>query len=140
MIPKHFFFLRRKVPMMNSRKTFLRQCGFGLVESLIAVAILGSTVFMLLGSLTTGSLSIGILYEETISENIGRMQMEYTKSLAFHTAPYSYQPVTEIPDDYSVTATASPITGRDSNIQKITVVVYRNGKRIHTLEGYKVNR
>jgi len=140
MMPKSFLFIKVKMTVKRYLMTIGKQKGFGLVESLIAVAILGSTVFMLLGSLSTGSLSVGILYEETISENIGRMQMEYTKSLAFHSAPYVYQPVTEIPDDYSVTATASSITGRDTNIQKITVEVYRNGERTHTLEGYKVNR
>lgn len=140
MMPKNVFCLTVKMIFKRLCLNNRNQHGFGLVESLIAVAILGSTVFMLLGSLSTGSLSVGIIQEQTISENIGRMQMEYTKSLVFHPAPYSYQAVTDIPDDYSVTATASSIAGRDTNIQKITVVVYRNGARTYTLEGYKVNR
>ena len=117
-----------------------RQAGFGLVESLIAVAVLGTTVFMLIGSLTTGALSIGIVQEDIIADNIGRTQMEYTKSLTYHIAPHSYPAVTVIHNGYSVTAEASAIPGKDTNIQKITVTVYHGGERACVLEGFKVNR
>lgn len=117
-----------------------RQAGFGLVESLVAVAILGTTVFMLLGSLSTGSISVGILQERTTAENLARSQLEYTMSLPYLPAPYSYQIVDYVPSGYSVTAESSAVSGRDINIQKITVTVYREGKRLYSIEGFKVNR
>lgn len=132
---------------VNIRKIFSRclagfkkQGGFGLVESLVAVAILGTTVFMLLGSLSTGSVSVGILQQEITAENIGRAQLEYTRSLPYVPAPSSYQIVDYVPSGYSVTAESSAVSGRDNNIQKITVTVYREGRRMYTIEGFKVNR
>lgn len=117
-----------------------KQAGFGLVESLIAVAVLGTTVFMLVGSLTTGALSIGVVQEDIIAENIGRTQMEYTRSLVYQVAPHSYQTAPVTHNGYSATAEASAIAGKDNNIQKITVTVYHEGKRACVLEGFKVNR
>lgn len=116
------------------------QSGFSLVESLIAVAILGSTVFMLLGGLNSGTIALGIQQQGIIAENLGRSQLEYTKGLPYQTAPHIYTQITEVPSDYSITAEASVIPGKDENIQKILITVYRNEKSVYTLEGYKVNR
>jgi prepilin-type N-terminal cleavage/methylation domain-containing protein len=117
-----------------------KQHGFGLVESLVALAILGSTVYMLVGSLTSGAISVDVIQEDTIAENIGRTQMEYTMSLDYVSAPHFYETTDIDNNEFSVTAEASPVSGRDSNIQKITVTVYRNGRRVYVLEGFKVNR
>ena len=119
---------------------FGEQDGFGLAESLVAVAILGTVVVMLIGGLTTGSITININQEDIIAENLGRTQMEYTKSLPYNTAPYTYQSITDVPDGYSVTAEASSISDRDNNIQRITVTVNYRNKRAYVLEGFKVNR
>ena len=116
------------------------QDGFGLVESLVAVTILGTTVFMLLGSLSTGSISVGILQEEVTAESLGRAQLEYTRSLPYVVAPSSYQIVDYVPSGYSVTAESSGVSGRDNNIQKITVEVFHERRRLYTIEGFKVNR
>lgn len=120
--------------------TIQKQAGFGLVESLLAVAILGSTVFMLLGGLSTGAISVGILQEDIVAENLGRTQLEYTKSLPFNTAPYSYDSVEIVPEGYSVTAEATPIGSKDNNIQRLIITVYHGDKSVYILEGFKVNR
>ncbi|HEY95146.1 MAG TPA: hypothetical protein G4O15_09450 [Dehalococcoidia bacterium] len=117
-----------------------KQAGFGLVESLLAVAILGSTVFMLLSGLSTGAISVGILQEDIVAENLGRTQLEYTKSLPFNTAPFSYESVEVVPEGYSVTAEATAISSRDDDIQRLIITVYRGEKSVYILEGFKVNR
>jgi type II secretory pathway pseudopilin PulG len=118
----------------------IKQAGFGLVESLLAVAILGSTAFMLLTGLSTGAISVGILQEDILAENLGRAQLEYTQSLPFNSAPFSYNPVGIIPEGYTVTAEAIPISSRDENIQRLIITVYHGAKTVYSLEGFKVNR
>ena len=117
-----------------------KQAGFGLVESLLAVAILGSAVYMLLGGLSTGAISIGILQEDVIAENLGRTQLEYTKSLPFRTAPFSYASIEEIPEGYTITANATLISSRDDNIQRLIITVFHGNKSVYILEGFKVDR
>ncbi len=139
-MPKRFSRILSNKVLNRYRMASGKQRGFGLVESLIAVAILGSAVFMLLNGLTTGYVSVGIVKENTFAENLGRTQLEYTKSLPYSTAPYSYQSVDEIPAGYSVTAEASAISGKDDSIQKITITVYHGSKQVYTIESFKVNR
>ncbi|OGN86831.1 MAG: hypothetical protein A2158_08020 [Chloroflexi bacterium RBG_13_46_14] len=131
---------KQKKPGKRYHLTMIKQAGFGLVESLLAVAILGSTVFMLLGGLSTGAISVGILQEDIVAENLGRTQLEYTKCLPFHTAPYSYDSVEIVPEGYSVTANAVPVSARDDNIQRVIITVYRGDKSVYILEGFKVKR
>ena len=121
---------------LNVRK----QAGFGLVESLLAVAIMGSTVFMLLGGLSTGAISVGILQEDIVAENLGRTQFEYSKGLPFNAAPSSYESVEVVPEGYSVTVEAIPVSSRNNYIQRLIITVYRGDKLVYILEGFKVNR
>ena len=139
-MPKNDITEKQKGHTKRYRFTMIKQAGFGLVESLLAVAILGSTVFMLLGGLSTGAISVGILQEDIVAENLGRTQLEYTKSLPFNDAPFSYQSVESVPEGYSVTTEATPISSRDANIQRLIITVYRRDKSVYILEGFKVNR
>lgn len=129
-----------KIKAKKNRSTRIRQTGFGLVESLLAVAILGSTAFMLLSGLSTGAISVGILQEDILAENLGRAQLEYTQSLPYNTAPFSYDPVEVIPEGYTVTAEAIPVSSRDENIQRLIITVYHSTNLVYSLEGFKVNR
>ena len=139
-MPKNDITVEQKRPINRFSLTRMRQAGFGLVESLLAVAILGSTVFMLLNGLSTGAISVGILQEDIVAENLGRTQLEYTKSLPFNTAPFSYDSVETVPEGYSVTADAIPVSSRDVNVQKLIITVYHGFKTVYVLEGFKVNR
>ena len=116
------------------------QEGMALVEVLVAVAITGGVVVMLLSSLSTGSGAVGIMYERTTAENLARSQLEYTKSQEYLLAPSSYDTIVSLPPDFTVSAEASAVTDRDDNIQKITVRVYRDGEPVLVKEDFKVNR
>lgn len=114
--------------------------GTGLVEVLVACAITGIVVVMFLSSLSTGSKAVGIIYERTTAENLARSQLEYTKSQDYIPAPASYDTIVSISSGFTVSAEASPVADRDDNIQKIAVIVYRDGEPIMSMEDFKVNR
>ena len=118
----------------------IQQEGFGLVEVLIAVAITATAIVMFLTTLSTGSRTVGLMYERTTAENLARSQLEYTTSQDYMPTPASYDTTAPIPPGFAVSAEASPVADRDGNIQKITVTVYRNGKSILSMEKFKVNR
>ena len=113
--------------------------GVSLVESLIAVAILGTALVVFMAGISTGSLATGQTDKLSTAHELARSQMESTKDDAFVAAPHSYPTVTP-PSGYSVTSTASSIPLGDPDVQLITVQVDRDGAPVFTLEGYKVDR
>ena len=115
------------------------QEGVGLVETLVAVAILGVTLVVLLAAISTGSTGVATTEERVTAENLARSQLEYTKSQPYSTAPASYATVTP-PAGYAVSADATSIPEGDSSVQKITVTVARDGDTLLTVEDYKVDR
>jgi len=115
------------------------QAGVGLVETLVAVAILGVTLVTLLAAISTSSRGVAITEERITAENLARSQLEYAKSEPYLTAPASYATVTP-PAGYTVSAEATSIPEGDSSIQKITVTVTRSSVTLLTVEGYKVDR
>ena len=130
---------------MNTLKAKLREAmahgqeGVGLVETLVAVAILGVTLVVLLTAISTGSIGVATTEERVTAENLARSQLEHTKSQAYQAAPASYPTVT-VPAGYAVSAEATAISGGDSSIQQITVTVSRDGDTLMTVEDYKVDR
>lgn len=114
--------------------------GAGLVESLIAVAIMAIAVTAFLAAFSTGSLAVRRADKGVTAENLARSQLEYTKSQAYVAAPASYDTITPVPAGYSISSDATSIAGRDANIQKITVTATRDGKVLLVLEDFKLNR
>ncbi len=114
--------------------------GAGLVESLIALAILAIAVTPFLAAFSTGSLAVGKADRQVTAEILARSQTEYTKSQAYVVAPASYNIITPLPAGYSISSNATSASGRDTNIQKITVTVQHDGKDLVVLEDFKLNR
>ena len=115
------------------------QEGVGLVETLVAVAILGVTLVTLLAAISTGSIGVATTEERVSAENLARSQLEYAKSQSYLTAPASYATVTPLAG-YAISADATSIPEGDSSVQKITVTVTRDGDTLLTVEDYKVDR
>ena len=125
---------------IGSRRLLRGQKGFGLIEVLIAVAILSIAATAFLGAISTSAIAINKQDRKITSEAIAVSQINHTKSQAYQIAPASYAVIPSLPTNYLVTSDATAIAGRDDNIQLITVTVSRGGNVLYTLEDYKVNR
>ena len=74
--------------------------------------------------------------QEAMAQRLVRTQLEYIKSCPHDT---SYPKVDE-PEGYTISIEVAPIPDTDTDIQKITVIIYRDGDNILSVEDYKVNR
>jgi len=115
------------------------QRGLGLVETLVAVAILGTSVIAFIAALSTGSIAVGQHDEEVVAQSLAQAQLEYTKSYAYNAGASTY-PAIAAPEGYTISANVSPVPNTDDDIQKITATVLRDGESILIVEDYKVNR
>jgi type II secretory pathway pseudopilin PulG len=115
------------------------QKGLGLVETLVAVAILGTAVVAFIAALSAGSIAVGAQDEEVVIQGLARSQLEYTKSYTYIPGAKSY-PTISTPENYALAVTVGIAPGTDANIQKITVTVSRDGQVLLTVSDYKVNR
>lgn len=120
-------------------RLFAREDGVGLVETLVAVAVLGVTVSVLLAALSTGAIGVSTTQEQVTAQNLARSQLEYTKDQAYQPVPATYATVTP-PAGYAVTVAAAAIPGADTSIQEITVTVTRDSTTLATIQDYKVDR
>jgi type II secretory pathway pseudopilin PulG len=121
------------------RKAARGQGGFGLVETLVAVAILGTSVAAFISGLSAGSIAVSEQDMTATSQALAQTQLEYTKSYTFIPGAVTYPAVTA-PPGYSISVSVSAVPDADANIQKITVTVYREGEALVNVDGYKVNR
>ena len=125
--------------MHNILNMIQQQKGLGLAETLVAVAILGTTVVAFIAALSAGTIAVGAQDEEVIIQGLARSQLEHTKSYTYIPGTGSY-PTIAVPDNYALEVAVSTIPGTDNNIQKITVSVSRESQVLLTVSDYKVNR
>ncbi len=148
-----------KIAMKNER-------GIGLIEVLVALAILGVVAVAFLGGLATASKAVYIADVRTNAESLARSQMEHIKNQDYsstnvdwdYTVTDSGRSFTTQPPDwwgpgspgnppllasnyagFSVYASADEDAANEG-IQKITVTVKHLDEVKITLEDYKVDR
>lgn len=127
------------------------QKGLGLVDSMVAIAIMGVAIAAFLVALSTGTMAVSQVEEEVVAQSLARSQLEYVKSYPYDseaaTYPYVYtydetynpNPIT-LPEGYTIAVVVSSTPDTDTDIQKITVSISRDGDDILIVEDYKVNR
>lgn len=115
------------------------QTGLGLVETLIAVSILGTSVVAFVVALSAGSIAVTEQNEAVVAQSLVQTQLEYTKSSTYIPEATTY-PVIDAPEDYTISVGVTSIPGADTDIQKITVTVSRDSETIISVSDYKVNR
>jgi len=121
-----------------------REGGITLLESVVALSILGVVSAAFLNGLTTASKSVYISDEYTTAESLAQSQMEWAKDLPYVENATGYAPA-PLPGggdylEYSVNITAVPLHDPDDGIQKITVRIKHFDKTSIILEGYKGQR
>lgn len=131
--------------------------GFLLIETLVALALLGITAVGLLSGLATTFKAGGISQERVIAESLAKSQWEYIKAQDYiPIADYNpddpgkrYQLI-DIPDelvvkDYAIELSTpqtiiSPGDDDEFEVQGITVVIKRDGEQLLTMSDYKVGK
>jgi len=113
--------------------------GFGLVETLAAVAILGVVVVAFVVGLSSGAIAVREGNQELVAQSLAQTQLEYVKDYPYEPAATTY-PTVDTPEGYSICVEVGSIPDTDTDIQKITVTISRDEEDILTVEDYKVNR
>ena len=115
------------------------ESGIALVETVVAIGLLGGVALAFISGLSTGSLAAREQGEETVAQRLAQSQQETIKAASYDSTGASYAAVTA-PTGYSIGITVNSALYADSNIQKITVTISHNGVTVLTNEAYKVNR
>lgn len=113
--------------------------GFGLVETLAAVAILGVVVVAFVVGLSSGAIAVREGNQELVAQSLAQTQLEYVKDYPYDSAATTYLTV-GTPEGYSICVEVGSIPDTDTDIQKIMVTISRDEEDILTVEDYKVNR
>jgi hypothetical protein len=130
------------------------QRGSTFVSELLALAIVGATLMILLGGLGVGSRGVLAVERRVSAEHYAREQMDAIKEAPYSPdPPASPYPTIETTDAYELTVTVegwNPLTERfepfpldDSGLQRVEVAVYvtLNPERpVFVLEDYKGDR
>jgi len=120
-----------KVKKLKSQK------GISLLETVIAVAIMGIIAVAFLSALATTSSARATNDERTSAKILAEGIIENIKSEGFSPTYTAVVPA-EFP---GYTATATTVLVENAvNLQKITVAVFHKGHEVLTLESYKVDR
>jgi prepilin-type N-terminal cleavage/methylation domain-containing protein len=108
--------------------------GMTLLETILALAILGIISASFLGGLATTSTARVTADERASGKVLAESIMEDIKK-----QPYEPSYNATIPSDFAGYS-ANISVEENNNIQDITIGVHRRGREILTLESYKVNR
>ena len=120
------------------------ESGVTLIETLVALAIVGAIAVAFLSGLATTSKATIIADEQATAESLARSQMEWVKNADYVYSVTEYSPAS-LPSNkdyvnYSAVITAEPLHVTDDGIQKITVTIKHFDKEVMKLKGYKVDR
>jgi prepilin-type N-terminal cleavage/methylation domain-containing protein len=119
------------------------QKGFTLIETLVALAILGilASVF-LSGLVITTDASIDN-DERATADSLVRAQMEYIRTCTYQydVSEYAVNPTLSIPAGWEIPpSTVEKVHASDDGIQKVTVSARHLGNTVLVVTTYKVDR
>jgi len=129
-------------------KLFREQPGFTLIEVLIAVGILAAIATGFLTALNTSSRATRGLDEQVTASNLATAYLEAIRELPYAdtypnagdniTIPFQYDVNVDI--DYSNDSTTWVDSYTDETLERITVIVSREGKYILSICTYRSKR
>jgi type II secretory pathway pseudopilin PulG len=115
-----------------------RELGISLIETVVALAILGTIAVSFLSGLAISTKNTFIADEVVTARSLAQSQIEWIKDAPYNAIGYSPPESTEeYYTNYSTNVTANLL---GDGIQKITVIVKHFDKVMVRLEDYKVNR
>ncbi len=117
----------------------LRQGGVILIETLVGIAVISTTVLAGLVALSTASVASNEVSETTQGAVIAVSQIELIRTLPYVTTGSSYTSVTT-PTGYAVSNTTSAYPGGNSSIQNVTVQVTYQGQVVQEKTFVKIDR
>ncbi len=121
-----------------------REPGVSLMETVVALGILGAISVTFLSGLATTSRATFIADEHTTAGSLAQSQMEWARNTGYvyEAVAYTAAPIPAHKDylDYSASIAVQPLHAPDDGIQKLTVTIQHSGRGIVLLEGYKVDR
>jgi len=115
--------------------------GISLLEVVIAIAVLGLLLAGFIPALLGITRSVISVDGRETAKNLAESELEYVKAQPYLVTYHPYDSSAKYPG-FSVDdplTVSDNLTGRDSDIQAITVVVRQRGAVITQLTGYKVN-
>ena len=134
----------------SARRVHDGQRGQTLAGELVALAILGFALALILGTITTATAGVKVKHDRVTGATAGRSQSELIVDASYSpdptAIPYpSIPPVTgysvDIGVEYWDAATETFITTvQDDGLQRITVTVSRDLDVVFEIESYKVKR
>ena len=117
--------------------------GFALIETLVALALLGVIAVAFLSSVATTSKAGSIANKQAIAESLVRSEAEYVKNCAYQysASEYPVDPSLTVPASWTVPPPAVGLVhATDDGIQEVTVTAEHNGEEVLSLKIYKVDR
>jgi type II secretory pathway pseudopilin PulG len=133
-----------------SQIRFKSQQGATLVEELVAVAIIGMGIVILIAMITTGVIGVRQIDDKVVAESLARSQLELIKNASYQPDPVSnpYPGVTPIPNysvaveiEYWEASSSRFVSGlRNDGLQKIIVTITSDGTTLTQTAAYKVDR
>ena len=112
--------------------------------SFLLEAMIASTIFMTVSSAVLIGASAtqrarGVIDRSAVAENTARNQMESIFASAYQTTTAQYSAITPSTSGFTVTAGQAILDGT-TDLQKITVTVFKDNKSILVLETLRRNR
>lgn len=115
------------------------QRGTTLIESLVAIGILGGGVLIMVFAMSGGALAVGVNGQMANAQELARSQMEYIKSCVYNPSATTY-PTISVPSGYTISVGVTAVPNANTDIQKVTANISRNGTLIMSVTDYKGNR
>ena len=114
------------------------QRGAGLMEAVVAMAIVVILMSSVLMGLSSSHISAGKNARQSITQNTARNQMEYVFEQPYLSPSTIYETIVP-PEGFSVAVEALEYVAGDPNVETVRVTVYHQGKEVLVLETLRSN-